>query len=335
MKKRTFVFGAGSSVHAGAPLAKNLVHAIIEKCTDVPHLKQAVEFLKTCNDQTDLEAIISLIDLSIDGQCNYFPTSFTIPSLKEIRRQLVNAIVTVLKSINLRIDPQIKSYFKRQIRAGDAIINFNYDLLVDSYLHSTGLWNPYASYRKKSSGYGFGTGYENLPIPKLAQVRCSKVQYIKPHGSINWLANNSHIRLAFNEDDPDISFDPDNVFQHTTIAQEGISFIIAPSYVKSFENSVLKALWRTARKAIANAGEIIIIGYSFPKADVLSRDLLQSARATLKSITIIDPLPDQQMHEHAWDVNSMLPWSLVDKVRIDTIPKKFEEHTKPNRKNCF
>ena len=58
------------------------------------------------------------------------------------------------------------------LHPGDAIISFNYDLLVDASLGSSGQWN-------ETTGYGF---YD----PSTPQREESTILLLKPHGSLNW-----------------------------------------------------------------------------------------------------------------------------------------------------
>jgi len=72
--------------------------------------------------------------------------------------------------------------------------------------------------------------------------------------------------------------------------------IIPPVKQKAYEmfGSLFADLWSSAETALAEADEIVIIGYSFPRTDLQSNLLFQKAfsrRSSMPRVTIIDPAP--------------------------------------------
>lgn len=72
--------------------------------------------------------------------------------------------------------------------------------------------------------------------------------------------------------------------------------IIPPVKQKTYEmfGSLFSNLWTSAEDALAEADEIVIIGYSFPRTDLQSNQLFQKAflrRSSVPRVTIIDPAP--------------------------------------------
>lgn len=72
--------------------------------------------------------------------------------------------------------------------------------------------------------------------------------------------------------------------------------IIPPVKQKTYEmfGSLFSNLWSSAEDALAQADEILIIGYSFPRTDLQSHLLFQNAflrRTSVPKVTIIDPAP--------------------------------------------
>ncbi|MFW6311371.1 MAG: hypothetical protein ACOC1K_03960, partial [Nanoarchaeota archaeon] len=55
------------------------------------------------------------------------------------------------------------------------------------------------------------------------------------------------------------------------------SSFITPTYIKNFESLHYRRIWRIAFDELAEADEIIFIGYSFPEADYELRYLLKKA----------------------------------------------------------
>lgn len=325
MGNKVLIFGAGSSVHAGGPLNRDWIKTIKLDEENNKENKEAINFLEKNSNYTDLEALITLIDLSIIMRHDYLSISASL-DLNNVRNQLINCIINVVKKVNLETEQKIRHFIKNKLKEGDAVINFNYDLLIDTYLSKTDLWSPYYGNNKEICGYGFGVLY-NKPKKEeiLKGIIESSIEYIKPHGSINWLMKEDYIDLAWNHDDKKIRFDPKNIFGYTSFNNPGYSFLVAPSFIKSFEHPAPRHLWIRARENIKQAEEIWVIGYSFPKADILSRDLLMSASSELKIIKIIDPLDHKRAKDKAYDVQDMLPWELHNKAEIIINDKCFDE----------
>jgi len=75
----------------------------------------------------------------------------------------------------------------------------------------------------------------------------------------------------------------------------------------------LRMLWLYAHENISKATEIYIIGYSFPKADVLARQLLLHLNESVNKIIIVDPLNyGLNEDDKRDDIKSMLPWKKDD-----------------------
>ena len=269
---------------------------------------------------------MTLIDLSIEAKHNFLPGSLSLEFLAKLREQLVNCIIEVAGEITKKAeeDTQLKKFFDKEgLAQDDTIINFNYDLLCDNALHKTGLWNPYKGISEKICGYGFGL------IEDFKKSPLSRVQYLKLHGSINFRNYDGYIGLNWD------LFDPDKK-SRTVEVSKFWNTIITPSFMKTFELMPLRMMWIYAQKSIAEAEKIYIVGYSFPKADALARNLLLNANfETLQKIIIIDPLTtdfselENKKVEKREDIISMLPWQKdsywgVENIKI--IPESLSDY---------
>src|SRR6056297_1296411 len=70
-------------------------------------------------------------------------------------------------------------------------------------------------------------------------------------------------------------------------ANELESSIITPTYIKNFENLHYRRIWQAAFNELAEADEVIFIGYSFPEADYELRYLLKKAIKKKTTINVI------------------------------------------------
>jgi hypothetical protein len=101
----------------------------------------------------------------------------------------------------------------------------------------------------------------------------------KLHGSLNWLYCPSCQQL-------DVTIGQKGVHY---IYEEGRDFacpdcqgrydplIITPTLLKTYDNILLREVWRRAEDKVSKADEVVFIGYSLPDADVLLRCMLKRA----------------------------------------------------------
>jgi hypothetical protein len=169
-----------------------------------------------------------------------------------------------------------------RLHGEDTIVTFNWDLL-----HEAGLWRAHKWHY--ADGYGFVCGDAPPGIH-------SPVKLLKLHGSVNW--------AQANEEDCDPSVEYKDTFFPPTrdsreiyrkgaaTVNEGRNLII-PSYLKDVSaNKLLLGLWNQASEAIANATEVIVVGFQLQPSDALARHLLGSAvlrNSRLSKITVVSP----------------------------------------------
>jgi hypothetical protein len=174
--------------------------------------------------------------------------------------------------------------FAHLLRPGDSVITFNYDLGVERALRTAGLWDV-------ETGYGFPIGDGEQPSP---------VEVLKLHGSTNWRAllfggmagffAGSGNSLGYR---PVLLFQPDLEYlgyrdfvdplcsRLDTAAS--LPAMIMPALPKHFHFATTygeewkyfwDGLWLRAERAIENADELTVIGYSLPTADERARAML-------------------------------------------------------------
>ena len=98
MCKKVYIFGAGSSVHIGGPLNKDWIERIKSNQENRIH-SIAIDFLNNLPGFDNLEALLSLVDLSIIEKHNYLPLSASIDYLENVGKQIIECIVSVADEI--------------------------------------------------------------------------------------------------------------------------------------------------------------------------------------------------------------------------------------------
>jgi hypothetical protein len=157
------------------------------------------------------------------------------------------------------------------LRAGDAIISFNYDTLMDRALRTAGgkRWDS-------ERGYGFqvdsGSSAWNPPPGPGPRV-ASPVLLLKPHGSLNWsIEDDGSIRLV------------------EEYAPETAESIVPPTWDKSDVSLwPWSEVWRSARAVLGQARVVVVIGYSVPVTDQLSQALLRADVNRLEALVVVNP----------------------------------------------
>ncbi len=191
------------------------------------------------------------------------------------------------------------------VQTGAHVVSFNWDTLFDDELYRTKNWDF-------ADGYGFSpVGFiDKSEAMKLKNQRyqrrdvTSKNFVLKPHGSINWY------KLVSN---PRVEYDYDSMFIHigipltsegfwrsgTTPRQGTLRFMEAGSNKTYFEGLIIppgvkrkafQHLWNRIKMLLAEADEIVAIGFSLNNFDRHVVDEFQQIRPMKKpALKIVNP----------------------------------------------
>ncbi len=153
----------------------------------------------------------------------------------------------------------------------DAIITMNYDCLLDDALLKIDVMPDYglpdASYSKEFT----------QPV---------RIHLLKLHGSANWLfcANEScPRRLQVWAGGPAERLDyAGRPCRSCSSTVEPV--IVPPTWAKGSRREILAPVWSQALRALVEAGQVFVIGYSMPDTDAFFKYMLASALARNKAI---------------------------------------------------
>ncbi|MFX0141947.1 MAG: hypothetical protein ACFFDN_50385 [Candidatus Hodarchaeota archaeon] len=205
-------------------------------------------------------------------------------------------------------DENFKIYKKwlECLQADDSILTFNYDLLIEQLITFT--WTTTGeekrstiSFISKRLAYLYSIlGSENIikfndnfskddfhNIEYLNQISANTMHcYLKMHGSVNWWCCSNkecpqHYKILCNglEYDPQtekFKFEfPDYRNSCNFCGAPMEIVLITPNSNKTFDRFPrLQVMWQKAGDAIRNSERIVILGYSFSPADLMTRFLL-------------------------------------------------------------
>jgi hypothetical protein len=154
---------------------------------------------------------------------------------------------------------------------GDAVISFNYDLLMDNALRKAQKLTDSGYFLPFHKALG-DSGWESL------QNTPSDVSMLKLHGSLNWLHCsycNSYLLTRSEKMGSWSSLKTKNcpICGESNYYLERV--IVPPLLAKDYSVHPLKYLWNRAIRQVTISKEIVIIGYSFPPTDFGTEALLR------------------------------------------------------------
>jgi hypothetical protein len=285
---KTYVFGAGASVHANYPLASKLWPSVEELVRKEPPFDRAYGSV-------------------IDRMHGLFDTSKPFEVLlTELDDRISRTSDQLLVSLRNSVQLMVYDYFNR-IRGNpaelyrlfaqdiltpqDTVITFNYDVSLDRELCRSGKWSVL-------TGYGFDLDQPYGFVVDQPSA-CSSCKLLKLHGSTNWIAqvlDGLQGAGAVNPDKPLLGCRPviptpemihlgtDLVDPRFRMGTGFVTSLIMPAANKkffiptSFDSREFEdfwdSLWLQARRAIEASDEVHIIGYSLPEYDNRASDLL-------------------------------------------------------------
>lgn len=297
MGKRVYILGAGASVDAGGPLMSNWPKRLCEMdASVVPEnhwgneftSREIIEMIQTYinnnlvrENNWDIEELLTYTyTLELIGQpININPPDGSLvpipPSL--FRRGM---IWLMKKSLEISLEkpiPDMYLLFASSLQAdNNAIINLNYDLVIEDALQQT----------KKPYFYALDTYKDHTGLTNSSEAR---IPLLKLHGSMNWQMcmgesrgvppkeNIADCRIIHTYETKQISHDPFEDDPCPACGRNMFETLIVPPIIGKFEHvRVLKSVWNIAAADLFLADEVVAIGYSMPEADQMIKFLLRA-----------------------------------------------------------
>jgi hypothetical protein len=213
----------------------------------------------------DVERMLTNLDLELQSA---EPDS-SIYNLLTTRRKDLTAFI----SRRLRLDSIPEATLKSAtelclnlLRPGDFVVTFNWDCLLEKVLWQADIWNPLG-------GYG-----DSMSLPLYSEsgtINPFFIKILKLHGSVNFAPttySDEYLTLfEYGEIFPGMK----EITVQGSPGPETLPVVTLPTYIKRFgEHKSLNDIWANAAEALRNVETLVVIGYSFPAADVLARMLL-------------------------------------------------------------
>lgn len=282
---RVFLLGAGASKAFGLPLTNELLQTVLPALKTKSLRKRTTDFVKylypyfhsSWRNYPNLEELLSLMDVYVEFSSKVKSShKFEPDEVEELKKDLLTATTVTLseKSESIKIRNTQFFHLAKLLKPGDAVVTFNWDLLVEKALTELGLdWN-----------------YE---------LKNGKVALLKPHGSIDWFdGDTSNIKRSLTSPVID-DVGELRVFRKFRMPRVGspITPIIVPPLVKrKWKHVEFDRIWRSTWRALRTADDIHIIGFSLPPEDLHVRFVIRSAirineqtRSAPLKVTLVNP----------------------------------------------
>lgn len=327
---RVFILGAGVSAACGVPVAKDIFRAMMVRLWDAGNssaneVHKDLRYLYPAFDAKlknypNIEDFFNLLEMAKTFNSEEFVQSerFSEGRIRKVESIVLKALTAFLwESIqstdNLK---PLRQFAETRVDRGDVVITFNWDVGFERSLYMD---------RKEPSFHYFYS----------RDIDQKQVFLLKPHGSIDWFRK---AELPDGGDDRDyLTLDKKlAVFKHFDFTKNRelaklLPVIVPPVSSKEFKYRALKRTWRSVFRAVSQATELHIIGYSLPREDQFARFVFRRAirnnllnvekrRKFPLAISVINP------DETVWTTFSRLVGSTGDGTEMEFKQAFFQDY---------
>ena len=274
---RVFILGAGVSASAGIAVARDILRTSVVQLAESSDSGKADRvhklltylypgFEEELRNYPNIEDFLNLLEMAQKFNTEEFIASkaWSERRLEEIKQITIKAVTEYIWERMRKKDSQrtVDEFVRLAMKPPDTIITFNWDLIIERSLENYPK-NPTFEY-------------------SYSRKRKSKVfSLLKPHGSIDWFRKSVVKKLDPKTDtlhlDKELCVFP--YFSRATSPKllDAVPIIVPPVAAKEFNFEFLKRTWRGVYRAVSDATELYVIGYSLPKEDQFARLVLRRA----------------------------------------------------------
>jgi len=231
-----------------------------------------------CADDLDVEEVLTAIDLSKDGGA---------------RDDLLGLIMFTLDRTLFGDPCTHHRSLLESLGKDDAIISFNWDLLVDNIVSSSNQKQPDYSIPEESLKVSLNESPSNGSLCCLP----FKPKLLKLHGSMNWMdcRKCKIVNVYLLDGKTAAEWYIEHREKACSCGSPMNPLIIAPTLLKSYKARPFGSVWTEATRVLAKADEIIVVGYSLPVTDLRAKWLFRESTAGERPIHILlfDKSPEE------------------------------------------
>lgn len=296
--KLVFIFGAGASYPDGIPVQSEIIPQIIQnndlQLTKSEAGKQIRQFLRENFSTSDrfptLEEVFGFIDFHLNNDFS-LSKKWTIPELRKLKSNLTKVLHYIISSKTKSSD-YFWTFWEiiKSNRKEVGVITTNYDTLIDEAFDR--IYSDYLidycidliNFRYPDEITPFSWWINpSQPVTQFGDRTPIRTKLIKIHGSLNWKYCNCCGQVGLTPWQHRINLKTDSFesFFESEITtcpfdkNKLSSLIQVPSHLKTNYNFIFNKLYDEAGYTLRGAKKLVIIGYSFPEADVHIRALIK------------------------------------------------------------
>lgn len=283
----TFVLGAGASRAVSYARTRDVLSPLDRDFFDLLQRLEAKE-----KDEAAVDWVLQrMASLPFEYRRSLERTFYTLHLQSYLRRKLADAdrteeeavvshfaraVVALLRKAHGTQTCENHKYILKGLNHEDAVISFNYDLVVERALRA----------HAESRRIAFSPAMYLLAPDDQTMPHFPKI--LKLHGSVNWDLHEDTFRVRTGAWD-----DFDDAPGYRGYSGEGTQFpIFLPFWDKQVTRKPWLTLWRRAYEQLRGARHIIVWGFSLPTTDVKARELFNVSMpdgGTSRRLCVIDP----------------------------------------------
>ena len=273
---RVFVLGAGVSAACGIPVTKDIFReTMLVLLESSPSRAEKVHtmlrylypgFEARLKNYPNIEDFLNLLEMAKRFNSEEFLQSEPhsekrIKKVEEIALKSLASFLWQSMQSKDRLKP-LQKFVEKQLSPGDVVITFNWDVSLEQAL--------YLDRKEPRFDYFYARTRDQ-----------EQIFLLKPHGSIDWFRRSDLPDRG--EGDDYLPLDKRLVvFRHFDVGDnrelEGLMPVIVPPISsKEFNHHALKKMWTSIFRALSQATELHIIGYSLPREDQFARFVFRRA----------------------------------------------------------
>lgn len=274
-RKRVFILGAGVSASSGIAVAQTILRESLSvlSSTDWNKVKKVHNLISylypgfdpDLKNYPNIEDFLNLTEMAKTFNSEEFIESSLWPDsrIKEVQDITMKAVTDYLwsKIIDRPSSSPLNYFATEYLRYTDTVITFNWDVTLEKAIDDRkGAFTIQNTYRRKRTN------------PKHFVV-------LKPHGSIDWYEKTElprTVKDALKLDSKHVVYPYWDFAEHPEV-KDSQPLIVPPVATKEFSVDFLKKTWRGIYRAVSDATDLFVIGYSLPKEDQFARLVLRRA----------------------------------------------------------
>lgn len=280
-RRRVFILGAGVSASCGIAVAQTILREAMSilSSTDWNKVKKVHNLISylypgfdpDLKNYPNIEDFLNLAEMAKTFNSEEFIKSSLWPDsrIREVQDITMKAVTDYLwsKIINQPSSTALNYFATEYLRYTDTVITFNWDITLEKAIDDRkGDFAVQNTYRRKRTN------------PKHFVV-------LKPHGSIDWFDKAKlpkAVKDAVTLDRKYVVYPYLDFAEHPQVRNLQ-PLIVPPLATKEFSADFLKKTWCGIYRAVSDATDLFVIGYSLPKEDQFARLVLRRAiRANLQ-----------------------------------------------------